>query len=237
MKTIYHAAASRGHADHGWLNTYHTFSFANYHNPDRMGFGALRVLNDDTVQAGRGFGMHPHRNMEIVSIPLEGKLAHGDNMGNSGVIKKGQIQIMSAGTGITHTEMNGSNNEPIKFLQIWVIPKIGGVNPRYDEISISENEKPNHFQQIVSPHKSDEGSWIHQDAWFYLGNFEDGIATEYIVKNPNNGVYIFIIEGKAQVGDQILNRRDGLGITETGRFEINISKQAEILLMEVPMLR
>lgn len=236
MKTVYHQANTRGHADYGWLNTYHTFSFANYHNPDRMGFGALRVLNDDTVQPGRGFGMHPHRDMEIISIPLEGELAHGDNMGNSGTIKKGQIQIMSAGTGITHTEMNGSKEAPVKFLQIWIIPKTTGVNPRYDEITISENAKHNHFQQIVSPHKNDEGSWIHQDAWFYLGNFDSGITADYIIKNPNNGVYIFMIDGKAKVGDRLLHRRDGLGVTETGRFEIEVTEAAEILLMEVPML-
>lgn len=235
MKTLIHKANTRGHAHHGWLDTYHTFSFANYHDPSRMGFGALRVLNDDTVLAGRGFGMHPHRDMEIISIPLQGKLAHGDSMGNEGTIEKGQIQIMSAGTGIMHTEMNGSDDEEVKFLQIWVIPKTMGLTPRYDQIEIADNAKPNDFQQIVSPNKDDDGSWIHQDAWFSLAHFDAGIQKEYVLKNPNNGVYAFVIEGNAKIGDETLARRDGMEISNTDRFTLEALSQSEVLLMEVPL--
>ena len=235
MKTIYHSAESRGHADHGWLNTYHTFSFAAYHNPERMHFGALRVLNDDTVSAGMGFGEHPHQNMEIISIPLEGKLAHGDNMGNKGVIKKGEVQVMSAGAGVIHSEMNGSETEEVKFLQIWLFPRAQNITPRYDELIISDSAKPNDFQQILSPNPEDEGAWIHQDAWFHWADFDKDFAKTYSLKKTGNGVYVFVIEGKVQIGEQILNRRDGLGITEVKSFELKALEKAEVLLMEVPM--
>lgn len=235
MKTVYHKADSRGHANHGWLNSYHTFSFANYYNPDRMSFGVLRVLNDDTVKGGMGFGKHPHRDMEIISIPLEGQLKHGDSMGNEGIIRKGQVQVMSAGTGVLHSEINGSPSEEVKFLQIWVIPREQGVAPRYGELTISDNAKPNDFQQIVSPNPDDDGVWIHQDAWFHIADFDQGTQKEYQLKKEGNGVYVFVIEGKVKIGEQVLDKRDGFGITETQSFTLQALEKSEILLMEVPM--
>ena len=235
MKTIYHKADTRGNADHGWLKSRHTFSFANYYNPERMNFGVLRVLNDDTVSANMGFGTHPHKDMEIVSIPLEGDLKHKDNMGNETIIKAGDIQVMSAGTGVMHSEYNNNPNQAVKFLQIWIIPNKMNVTPRYGQITIADNAKPNDFQQIVSPNKEDEGVWVHQDAWFHLGKFDKEISREYTLKKDGNGVYVFILEGKVKVGDQILERRDGLGISETDSFKLEAIENSEILLMEVPM--
>ena len=236
MKTIYHKADSRGHANHGWLDSYHTFSFANYYNPERMNFGVLRVLNDDTVSGNMGFGTHPHKDMEIVSIPLEGDLRHKDNMGNETIIKAGDIQVMSAGTGVMHSEYNNNPDKPVKFLQIWVIPNKMNVTPRYGQIDAVAHAKPNDFQQIVSPNKDDDGVWIHQDAWFHLAKFEKGISKEYFLKKEGNGVYVFILEGKAKIGEQILERRDGLGISDTNSFKTEALENSEILLMEVPMM-
>ncbi|MBW8359145.1 MAG: pirin family protein [Weeksellaceae bacterium] len=235
MNTVYHRADTRGFADHGWLKSYHTFSFANYYNPERMNFGALRVLNDDQVASGMGFGTHPHRDMEIISIPLEGDLEHKDSMGTSAVIRKGEIQVMSAGTGVQHSEYNRNKDELVKFLQIWVIPNKKNVTPRYDQISIKENEKINDFQQILSPDQGDEGVWIHQDAWFSLANFEQGHTQEYRVKKPRNGVYVFVLKGSAKVAGQILGTRDGFGIWEAETFMLETLEDSEILLMEVPM--
>lgn len=235
MKTIYHPADSRGFADHGWLKSHHTFSFANYYNPERMNFGALRVLNDDQVASGMGFGTHPHRDMEIISIPLEGDLEHKDSMGTTAVIRKGEIQVMSAGTGVMHSEYNKNKDELVKFLQIWVIPNKMNVTPRYDQISIKENEKINDFQQILSPNTEDEGVWIHQNVWFNIANFEAGNAKEYKVHQPGNGVYIFVLKGSAKIGDQVLGTRDGFGIWETESFILEALENSEILLMEVPM--
>lgn len=235
MKTIYHKADSRGHANHGWLDSYHTFSFANYYNPERMNFGVLRVLNDDTVSANMGFGTHPHKDMEIVSIPLEGDLRHKDNMGNETIIKAGDIQVMSAGTGVMHSEYNNDPDKPVKFLQIWVIPNKMNVTPRYGQITVADNAAQNDFQQIVSPNKDDDGVWIHQDAWFHLAKFEKDISKEYSLKKEGNGVYVFILEGKAKIGEQILERRDGLGISNTNSFKIEALENTEILLMEVPL--
>lgn len=235
MKTVYHKADSRGFADHGWLKSHHTFSFANYYNPERMNFGALRVLNDDQVASGMGFGTHPHRDMEIISIPLEGDLEHKDSLGTTAVIRKGEIQVMSAGTGVMHSEYNKNKDELVKFLQIWVIPNKMNVTPRYDQISIKENEKINDFQQILSPNTEDEGVWIHQNAWFNIANFEAGNAKEYKVHQPGNGVYIFVLKGSAKIGDQVLGTRDGFGIWETESFILEALENSEILLMEVPM--
>lgn len=236
MKTILHKAETRGHANHGWLDTYHTFSFANYYNPERVHFGALRVINDDTVAGGMGFSKHPHRDMEIISIPTEGDLRHGDSMGNQGIISKGEIQVMSAGTGIMHSEINGNSNKPVKFFQIWVVPNKMNVEPRYAQMEIASEAKPNDFQQIVSPNPDDAGLWIHQDAWFNLANFTAGNAKEYRLHNTSNGVYVFVISGQAKIGDQVLDARDGLGITETEVFTLEATTDSEILLMEVPML-
>ncbi|MEH6761993.1 MAG: pirin family protein [Maribacter arcticus] len=235
MKTILHKSDTRGHADHGWLNSYHSFSFANYHNPERMNFGVLRVLNDDMVAAGRGFGTHPHSNMEIISIPLEGDLQHMDDMGNSTVIKSGDVQVMSAGTGVSHSEHNKNKNELVKFLQIWVIPNKKDVVPRYDQISIKNIETKNSFYQILSPNEDDNGVWIHQDAWFHLGNYESDKTDSYSIKKEGNGVYIFVLEGDIVVNDQNLNKRDGYGIWETDSFTLHSNSTAKVLVMEVPM--
>src|SRR5690554_4268470 len=196
MNTIIHKAETRGSANHGWLNSYHTFSFANYHNPERMNFGVLRVLNDDTVAAGMGFGTHPHDNMEIISIPLEGDLEHKDSMGNVAVIKEGDVQVLSAGTGITHSEYNKNKDKEVKFLQIWIFPKKKNLKPRYDQISIRDIAKDNEFYQILSPNQDDQGVWINQDAWFHIGKFEKGKSDEYKIKKEGNGVYAFILKVK-----------------------------------------
>jgi len=234
--TILHKAETRGHANHGWLDSHHTFSFANYYNPERMGFGTLRVLNDDRVDPGMGFGNHPHDNMEIISIPLSGDLEHKDSMGNVAVIKSGDIQVMSAGTGITHSEYNKNTDRVCKFLQIWVIPNQRNVKPRYDQITLDTEELHNKLQQIVSPYQDDEGVWIHQNAWFHLGNFDKDVEVQYHVKLAGNGVYVFVINGQFTIENLNLNTRDGLGITEATSITIKSGSQdSEILLMEVPM--
>ncbi|MEZ7517643.1 pirin family protein [Psychrobacter sp. NPDC078370] len=235
MKTIYHAAASRGDANHGWLKSRHTFSFANYHNPERMGFGALRVINDDFVIGGQGFGNHSHRNMEIISIPLSGKLAHGDSIGNEGVIETGEIQVMSAGTGITHSEMNGDDAEAVRFLQIWVIPNKMDVAPRYQQVHMGDIMRPNEFSQVLSPYSDDAGVWIHQDAWFSMGDFDEGISQTYQLNNPNNGVYVFVLSGEVVIDGNTLVSRDGLGIWDTASFDIDVKEAAKVLVMEVPL--
>lgn len=235
MKTVYHKADSRGKADHGWLKSYHSFSFAQYYNPDRMGFGVLRVLNDDQVSQGMGFGTHPHDNMEIISIPLEGDLEHKDSMGNTTVIRQGDIQAMSAGTGIYHSEYNKNKEQAVKFLQIWVHPKVKNVKPRYDQITLKEEDGDNKLQQILSPNADDEGIWIHQDAWFHMGNLKAGFESKYEFKKQGNGVYVFVLEGDISIEGQDLQRRDGYGIWETDQFSLRALSDAKVLLMEVPM--
>ena len=233
--SILHLANTRGNADHGWLHSKHSFSFANYYNPDRMHFGVLRVLNDDTVAAGMGFGTHPHDNMEIISIPLEGDLEHKDSMGNVAVIKNGDIQVMSAGTGITHSEYNKNTNQQVKFLQIWVFPNKRNVTPRYDQITLNPADRHNKLQQIVSPNPNDEGVWIHQNAWFHLAQLDQNIETPYTFKGKGNGLYVFNLSGNIEVDGQTLNPRDGLGIWDTNQVNIKAQTNAEFLLMEVPM--
>ncbi len=233
--TMLHKAATRGHANHGWLNSMHTFSFANYHNPDRMHFGALRVLNDDTVEAGKGFGTHPHDNMEIISIPLEGDLEHKDSMGNVSVIRHGDIQVMSAGTGIFHSEYNKNKDQRVKFLQIWVFPNKKNVTPRYDQITLNLDDRHNKLQQVLSPNPDDEGVWIHQNAWFHLGKFDKGVSAEYKIKAAGNGVYAFILSGEITINSQALSSRDGFGISNVDQLTISADTEAEFLLMEVPM--
>ncbi len=233
--TIIHKAETRGHANHGWLNSFHTFSFANYYNPERMHFGALRVLNDDQVEAGMGFGTHPHDNMEIISIPLEGDLEHKDSMGNTAVIKNGDVQVMSAGTGITHSEYNRNKDKQVKFLQIWVFPNKKNVSPRYDQITLKEEDRHNKLQQIVSPSPEDAGAWIHQNAWFHLGKFDKGVSTDYNLKAKGNGVYAFVLRGEVSINGNKLGTRDGFGIWDTDKFSIKADSDAEFLLMEVPM--
>lgn len=233
--TVLHKAETRGHANHGWLNSHHTFSFANYYNPERMHFGVLRVLNDDIVRGGNGFGRHPHDNMEIISIPLEGDLEHQDSMGNIAVIKNGDIQVMSAGTGITHSEKNKSLSNEVKFLQIWIFPNKKNVEPRYDQLTLNAEDRKNKLQQILSPNQEDDGVWIHQDAWFHLGSLDEGNTQSYQLKKEGNGVYIFVISGEITVGDQKLNNRDGFGIWDVSEINILSDTNAEVLVMEVPM--
>ncbi|NOU60336.1 pirin family protein [Marinifilum caeruleilacunae] len=235
MKKILHKANTRGHANHGWLNSYHTFSFANYYHPERMQFGVLRVINDDTVAGGQGFGTHPHENMEIISIPLEGELEHKDSLGNIARIKTGEIQVMSAGTGVYHSEYNKNKDKEVKFLQIWVIPNQQQVEPRYDQISIADISKENQFNQILSPNADDQGVWIHQDAWFHIGQFTNGNNQEYQLHSKTNGVYVFVIEGNAMIENQELIARDGMGIWDAEQISIQAGKGSTILLMEVPM--
>jgi redox-sensitive bicupin YhaK (pirin superfamily) len=235
MKAIIHRANTRGHANHGWLDTHHTFSFASYYNPERMHFGALRVLNDDKVTGGMGFGKHPHDNMEIISIPLEGALEHKDSMGNTHTIKKNDVQVMSAGTGIFHSEKNRSQNDDVRFLQIWVFPNKKNVKPRYDQIAFDPKDRLNKLQQVASPNAEDAGVWMHQDAWFYLSDLEAGKSVSHTINKSGNGVYLFVLEGEAKVGEHTLGKRDGMGITEAESIKIETSKGAELLLMEVPM--
>lgn len=234
--SVIHRADSRGKADHGWLLSQHTFSFANYYNPERMHFGVLRVLNDDKVEAGRGFGTHPHDNMEIISIPLEGDLEHKDSMGNTAVIRSGDIQVMSAGTGIMHSEFNKNSDQLVKFLQIWIYPKKRNVTPRYDQITLDKTKGHNQFQQILSPNVDDEGVWIHQDAWFHLGTFDQNKETLYQIRKKGNGVYAFILKGSAEIAGEIIEERDGFGVWDIQEINIKALKEGtEILLMEVPM--
>ena len=235
-KTILHKADTRGDANHGWLHSKHTFSFANYYNPERMSFGSLRVLNDDIVEAGMGFGTHPHDNMEIISIPLEGDLEHKDSMGNVTVIKHGDIQVMSAGTGIFHSEYNKNKDRRVKFLQIWVYPNKNNVTPRYDQITLNIADRHNKLQQIVSPNADDAGVWIHQNAWFHLGNFDKGVTAEYKIRQSGNGVYAFILKGDVTINNQPLYTRDGFGTWDVESISIVADTDAEILLMEVPMI-
>jgi redox-sensitive bicupin YhaK (pirin superfamily) len=235
MKTLIHRSETRGHANHGWLDSHHTFSFANYYDPNRVHFGALRVLNDDIVAGGMGFGTHPHSDMEIISIPLEGDLEHKDSMGNTMVIKQGDVQIMSAGSGVKHSEYNKNKDKEVNFLQIWVFPKEKGVKPNYEQITFNTEDRINQWQQIVSPTANDGAVTIGQDAWFYLSKIEAGKSLSYEVKKNGNGVYAFLIDGKATVAGEPLNKRDGAGIWDTGSFEVQADADTEILLMEVPM--
>ena len=235
MKTIIHKAESRGHINHGWLDTYHTFSFANYYDPERVHFGTLRVINDDTIAAGEGFGQHPHDNMEIITIPLYGDLEHKDSMGNHGIIHHGDIQVMSAGTGIFHSEFNANKEIATQLLQIWVFPDKKNVTPRYDQISLVDIAKSNGLYQILSPNANEAGVWIHQQAWFHLGELSEGWTGTYSFKGQNTGVYLFVIEGNITVVGQTLNRRDGIGISETNAIDISTTSQTQLLIMEVPM--
>jgi redox-sensitive bicupin YhaK (pirin superfamily) len=233
--SVLHRSETRGDADHGWLHSRHTFSFAGYYDPERVHFGMLRVLNDDIVEAGMGFSTHPHDNMEIISIPLEGDLEHKDSMGNVSVIKHGDVQVMSAGSGITHSEYNRNKDRRVKFLQIWVFPDRKNVKPRYDQITLNVADRHNRFQQILSPNPDDEGVWIYQNAWFHLGQFDKGFSSEYKVKASGNGVYTFVLSGDVTINNQKLNSRDGFGIWDTDKLSVKADSDAEFLMMEVPM--
>lgn len=234
-KKIIHRAETRGHANHGWLDTYNTFSFARYYDPERIHFGMLRVLNDDTVAPGMGFSTHSHDNMEIVSIPLEGDMEHRDSMGNISVIKKGEVQVMSAGTGITHSEYNKNNDRLLKFLQIWVFPDKQGLEPRYGQAELDTGKMKNALLTIVSPEGGDGSTWIHQNAWFNLGELEKSKSVEYELNDKDNGVYIFMIKGEADVNGNDMHQRDGIGIWGVDKLKIEAVMPSEILIMEIPM--
>jgi redox-sensitive bicupin YhaK (pirin superfamily) len=235
MKKTLHKADTRGVAEHGWLNSRHTFSFAEYHDPERMQFGLLRVINDDVVQPGMGFGTHPHENMEIISIPLAGELRHQDSMGNTQVIKAGEVQIMSAGTGITHSEYNGSKSEIVSFLQIWVLPEERDIKPRYDQGLFSADERQGRLQNIVSPDQNDGGVRINQQAWFWLADFTAGQSGAYTIKRAENGVYFFVLEGTIAVAGEQLERRDGLGIEDAQSVDFEVNEDCRLLVMDVPV--
>jgi redox-sensitive bicupin YhaK (pirin superfamily) len=236
MQKITHKAEKRGHVDFGWLKSAHSFSFGNYYDQDKVNFGALRVLNDDFVEAGNGFGRHPHENMEIVSIPLSGVLAHQDSMGTSRDIQTGDVQIMSAGTGVTHSEFNGRKEDPVKFLQIWVIPNERQLTPSYDQKSYMDLDRKNKFATIVSPNAADKQAvLIHQDAYFNLADIDNGTTVNYRLHSEGNGVYVFILEGTVEIAGETLNRRDAIGIWEVNEIDIKASEDAQVLLIEVPM--
>lgn len=236
MKTIKHLANSRGYADHGWLKSNHSFSFAGYYNPERMNFGALRVLNDDIVKPKMGFGTHPHQNMEIISIPLAGALSHKDSMENKRAIEVGEVQVMSAGTGLTHSEFNDSKTDEVNFLQLWIIPEEQNVTPNYEQKKFDDSEQMNQFQTLVSPQdKLVKGSLgIHQQAYIRKGKFEKGASINHQI-NSGNGTYVFLIEGAIQINEESLNRRDAMGIWNTDDFDISIIEDSEVLLIDVPM--
>ncbi len=237
MKGVLHKADTRGLADHGWLQSRHTFSFANYHDPERMGFGLLRVINDDIVQPSRGFDTHPHENMEIVSIPISGELRHQDSMGNSQHIREGEVQIMSAGTGITHSEYNGSDSKIVAFLQIWVLPKFQNIEPRYGQQLFSGTDRKNKFQIVVSPDKdnNDSAIWINQDAWFSQGDFDTGQTSSYRIKREGNGAYFFVIEGAVTIAGEQLQRRDAIGVEDVTKIDFKVAEDCQLLVIDVPM--
>jgi redox-sensitive bicupin YhaK (pirin superfamily) len=235
MNKIFHPASERRFFDHGWLKTYHSFSFANWYSPQKIQFGKLRVLNDDWVAPSEGFGMHPHDNMEIVTIPLNGSLAHKDSMGHQENIKPNEVQVMSAGTGITHSEFNASDSENVELLQIWVFPNRSGHTPRYEQKYFDPSERKNKLQTIVSPDKNANSLWLNQDAYFNLGEFEKDQVVNYQIHNSKNGVYIFVIEGKIKISDESLNRRDAIGIWEIESVEIQAEENSFFLIIEIPM--
>ncbi|WP_319549818.1 pirin family protein [Desulfogranum marinum] len=236
MKPMYHENQSRGLSDHGWLKSRHTFSFADYYNPESMNFGLLRVLNDDIVTPSMGFGTHPHENMEIISIPLSGALRHQDSMGNKHIISTGEVQIMSAGRGITHSEYNDSFSEDVNFLQIWVLPKERDITPRYDQKLFDEGNRKNRFQLLVAPENSEETVLINQDAWFSLADIEAEKQVIYEKNDKKNGVYFFVIEGNVNIDGNPVKRRDGLGIVEGETYPIVAQSKAQLLAIEVPLV-
>ena len=236
MKTVFHPSSQRGKANHGWLNSRHSFSFANYHDSSKMNFGLLRVLNDDVVSGGQGFGQHPHENMEIISIPLSGDLKHEDSMGNKTVIREGEIQVMSAGTGIFHSEYNANKEQAVEFLQIWIFPRSQDIPPRYDQTELNDLHLANTLHQVLSPNPSDQGVWIHQDAWLHIGTFNEGIETVYPIKKEGNGIYAFVLEGSFDINGQRLEKRDALGTWETLELSIrSLDLNSRLLLIDVPM--
>lgn len=235
MKTVIHTSTERGHVDFGWLNSYHSFSFGHYHNPAKTHFGKLRVLNDDVIKGGKGFDTHPHDNMEIISIPVYGALEHKDSTGWHEVIRQFDVQIMSAGSGIMHSEFNHSKEEDANFLQLWIFPKEKNITPRYEQKNFLPEDRVNKLQTVVAPDKNDGAVWINQDAWLSLGNFDSGYEFNYNVKQQGNGVYIFVLSGTIEVDEMQLHQRDAIGIWDNDRVVIKTNSNAELLLIDVPM--
>lgn len=235
MKKIVHPSGERGSADHGWLQSKHSFSFGSFYDPGKIQFGALRVLNDDRVAPGKGFGTHPHRDMEIISIPLAGALEHEDSMGNKAVIREGDIQVMSAGTGVRHSEYNKNQDQEVAFLQIWILPDTAGVPPRYDQIRLDPAAAENQWFTALGPKGKHDGLWIHQEAWMHLGRFDAGQTPGYSLKDPEHGLYIFVLEGEVVVADTRLANRDALGVWQTEAVDFDVREGSRILLIEVPM--
>jgi redox-sensitive bicupin YhaK (pirin superfamily) len=236
MKQIFYPANERGKNDLGWLKANFSFSFGPYYNPEKIRFGVLRVLNDDIIGPGQGFGHHPHDNMEIITIPLAGALEHKDSMGNTGVISAGEVQVMSAGTGVEHSEFNASQVEPANTLQIWLFPKERNIKPRYDQKSFTGEMKINQLTTLVSPVKSDDTLWVNQDATFSMGSFEANKEINYDIKTPGNGVYVFVLEGSLKINGHILNKRDALGVYDTSSITIGTEAKSRLLIMDIPML-
>jgi len=235
MKTILHRENTRGHANHGWLDAHHSFSFANWYDPSRVHFGMLRVLNDDIVAAGQGFGMHPHNDMEIITIILEGALQHKDNMGNGSVIKPGDVQVMSAGTGVLHSEFNPSDKEKTNLFQLWIFPKEEGIKPRYDQKTYQAADRKNSVQTVASGFRKNGELYIHQDAAISLASVEKGNEISYTIAKPGNGAYIMLVNGSAEIAGEQLNRRDAIGVSETNSVSIKAAEDSELLIIDVPM--
>jgi len=237
MRSRLFPKSQRGTANHGWLQANFSFSFGNFYNPEMVQFGMLRVLNDDTIAAGMGFGTHPHDNMEIVTIPLEGALTHRDSMDNEATVRFGEVQVMSAGTGILHSEMNASQTEQAKTLQLWIFPDKQNVAPRYDQRSFDLESRRNSFVTVVSPEDKNDGGalWIHQQAFLHLGLFDAGQTLNYDVNIPDNGIYLFLIEGEIEINNQTIHERDAFGVVEFNSITITTNKPSKILVIEVPM--
>ncbi|HMU08598.1 MAG TPA: pirin family protein [Ferruginibacter sp.] len=235
MKTTVYKATDRGSADYGWLKPNYYFSFAQYHDPSKVHFGLLRVLNDDFVDGGGGFPTHPHDNMEIVTIPFTGALQHKDSTGGNGVIKAGDIQIMSAGSGVRHSEFNASATEPVTLFQVWVFPKVRNIKPRYDQRTFDISDRANKWQVVVSPQEADNALWINQDARFSLTNLDAGKEISYSTAFKGNGVFLVTINGSVEVNGEVLNKRDAIGISEADEFSIKATANAELLAIEIPM--
>lgn len=236
MKIIIHPAAERGTADHGWLKARHSFSFSSYYHPEKIQFGALRVLNDDTIAPGMGFGKHPHDNMEIITIPLSGGVKHGDSMGNEGIVKPGEVQIMSAGIGVVHSEHNASSSETLNLFQIWIMPELRNIAPRYDQKQFEVSDRLNKFQTLVSPEKSGSTLWINQQAWLSLGKFDKASSVNYNLHIPNNGVYVMVVSGELEVAGQLLGERDAIGVSDVSVIKLKFLKETEVLMIEIPMI-
>ncbi len=235
MEYEIHRKETRGSADHGWLKVNHSFSFAEYYNPERMGFGLLRVFNDDIIEAETGFGKHPHRDMEIITIPLTGELSHEDSTGGKGVIHHGEIQVMSAGTGVVHSEFNHHKEFSTNVLQTWIYPREKNLKPRYDQKNFSKQGRKNTFQLVVSPDGMRDSLWINQDAYYSLADLDKNKELSYELNKSGNGAYLFVISGSITINDEKLNSRDAIAMKSFNDFKIKANEDSEIILIEVPL--